>query len=179
MGSAARCELSRSARVVERVVIVRTATPADAESALDVWRRATLARRDGKPMPPEAERRTRGSLGKPDAFGVVVDDGGAIVGVGLAMQGRDDDGAGPPRAGLCHVAMVFVAPERWGAGIGGRIVDALVESARTRGYECAQLWTQDDNARAHRLYVGRGFLTSGRRKIDENGDSIVHFERAL
>lgn len=160
-------------------MIVRVATADDAESALDVWRRATLARRGGEPIAPDAERRTRASLGKPDAFGVVADDQGTIVGVGLGMQGRDDDGAGPPLPGLCHIAMVFVAPERWGAGIGRRIVAALVEAARARGYDRAQLWTQSDNARAHRLYERHGFRTSGRRKMDENGDLIVHYERAL
>jgi ribosomal protein S18 acetylase RimI-like enzyme len=160
-------------------MIVRAATSADLEPAMDVWRRAVLARRGGKPLPADAERRARGAFPKPDAFTVVVEDDGALVGVGLAMQGRADDGAGPPVAGLCHIAMVFVVPERWGLGIGARIVDALLAGARERAYTHVQLWTQADNTRAQRLYAGRGFRASGRQKIDENDERIVHFERAL
>ena len=96
----------------------------------------------------------------------------------LGVQGLADDGAGPPVQGFCHVSMVFVAPERWGQGIGGRLVDALLAEARARGYDRAQLWTQADNPGAQRLYGGRGFLRSGREKEDL-GEWIFHYERAL
>ena len=102
-----------------------------------------------------------------------------MVAVGVGMQGLADDGAGPPVPGLCHVAMVFVVPERWGRGIGGRIVDALIGAARDSGYDRAQLWTHDDNARARRLYERRDFRPSGRRKVDDSGETIVHYERTL
>ncbi|HJQ29430.1 MAG TPA: GNAT family N-acetyltransferase, partial [Rubrobacter sp.] len=87
-------------------------------------------------------------------------------------------GAGPPVRGLCHVSMVFVAPDHWGMGLGGRLLDALLAEARSRGYERAQLWTQADNVRARRLYEGRGFRPSGREK-HEVGELIVHYQRAL
>jgi ribosomal protein S18 acetylase RimI-like enzyme len=63
-------------------------------------------------------------------------------------------------------------------GIGGRLVDTLLPEARSRGYDRAQLWTQFDNARARRLYEGRGFVPSGREK-DEFGERIVHYQRDL
>jgi len=72
----------------------------------------------------------------------------------------------------------FTTPDRWGGGIGGRLVDAILTEARTRGYDRAQLWTQTDNARARRLYEGRGFGASGREK-EESGEPIVHYVRAL
>lgn len=75
--------------------------------------------------------------------------------------------------------MVFVVPGRWGHGVGGQIVDALLAVARGRGYDRMQLWTHEDNRRAERLYVGRGFAASGRRKPDDLGEIIVHLERAL
>ena len=96
----------------------------------------------------------------------------------LGTQGLADDGAGPPVEGLCHVSMVFVAPDYWGRGIGGRLVDALLPEARSRGYDRAQLWTQSDNMRARRLYEGRCFVPSGREKY-EFGERIVHYQRAL
>jgi hypothetical protein len=68
------------------------------------------------------------------------------------MQGRDDDGADPPLAGLCHVAMVLSRRSWRGIGGGRR----CVVGARARGYGARSL-DAGDNARAHRLYVGRGF----------------------
>jgi ribosomal protein S18 acetylase RimI-like enzyme len=75
---------------------------------------------------------------------------------------------------------VYVAPDRWGLGIGRALVDAVLVEARARGYDHAQLWTQTDNVRARRLYIGCGFVPSGREKLDDDlGDRILHLERAL
>lgn len=62
--------------------------------------------------------------------------------------------------------------------MGRRLVDTLLAEALSRGYEQAQLWTQADNARASRLYVGRGFRPSGRKKR-KFGELIVYLQRAL
>jgi ribosomal protein S18 acetylase RimI-like enzyme len=96
----------------------------------------------------------------------------------LGEPALSGDGRGPPVKGLCHVSMVFVAPDRWGEGLGGRLVDTLLEGVREKGFQAAQLWTQTDNARARRLYERRGFLPSGREK-DESGERIMHYRRAL
>lgn len=163
-------------------VTIRRGGPQDVEPAIAVWRSANTARRGGRQPPPEQEARTRGHVGTPGAFLLVAEAAGEapdeIVGMALGVQGLADDGAGPPIPGLCHVSMVFVAPERWGRGVGGRLVDALLAEARARGYDRAQLWTQADNPGAQRLYEGRGFRRSGREK-DELGERIVHYERTL
>ena len=159
-------------------VIIRRGGAADTEPALAVWTGANAARRGGRAPLPEQEGRARGQLGTPDAFLLVAEASGGIVGMALGVQGRADDGAGPPLTGLCHVSMVFVAPDRWGEGIGGRLVDELLAEARARGYDRAQLWTQEDNHAARRLYEGRGFRPSGREK-DEFGERILHHERPL
>ena len=159
-------------------VVIRRGRRGDAELALAVWTSANAARRGGRPPRPEHEGRARGQMGKADAFLFVAESAGAIVGMALGVQGRADDGAGPPIEGLCHVSMVFVAPNRWGEGIGGRLVDALLAEARTRDYDRAQLWTQHDNGGAQRLYERRGFRRSGRAK-DELGERILHYERPL
>jgi len=155
--------------------VIRHGEAADVEPAVAVWLAANSARRGGLPPRPE---RARGHVSNPGAFLLVADDAGEVVGMALGVQGLADDGAGPPVKGLCHVSMVFVAPEYWGMGIGGRLVDALLTEARSRGYDRAQLWTQSDNARARQLYEGRGFRASGREK-DELGERIVHFHRAV
>jgi len=158
--------------------VIRRGGSEDVEPAVAVWLAANTARRDGMPPRPEQEARARGQVRRPGAFLLVADDADDVVGMALGMQGLADDGAGPPVRGLCHVSMVFVTPDHWGMGIGGRLVDALLTEAWSRGYDRAQLWTQADNARARRLYEGRGFRRSGREK-DEFGELIVHYQRAL
>ena len=143
-----------------------------------MWRASNEARLKGS-APPEHDPRVRGHLENPSAFLFVADDAGVVRGMAVGMQGLADDGAGPPIEGLCHVGAVFVAPDRWGDGLGGSLVDAVLEEAQTRGYTSAQLWTPADNARAHRLYTRRGFRRTGRQKRDDLGETIAHYERAL
>ncbi len=159
-------------------ILMRLGDPSDIEPAVAVWRAASAARRGGRPVSAERERRLRDSLQKPDAFLLVADDAGEIVGMVVGLQGLADDGTGPPDPGLCFISMVYVTPERWGEGIGGRIVDAVLTEAHSRGYARAELWTHADNLRAQRLYEGRGFRLSGRQKEDDRGEWIVHYEWA-
>jgi GNAT superfamily N-acetyltransferase len=75
---------------------------------------------------------------------------------------RNEDGAGPAIPGGCFLNSLFVVPERWGEGIGGTILDAVLAEARRRHYSRIHLWTHEDNARSHRLYRSRGFSPTGR-----------------
>ena len=159
-------------------VVIRRGEAEDVEPAVAVWFAANTARRQGLRPGAEQAARARDHVSNPEAFLLVADDAGDVVGMALGTQGLADDGSGPPVRGLCHVSMIFVAPDHWGRGIGGRLVDALLPEARSRGYDRAQLWTQSDNMRARRLYEGRGFVPSGREK-DEFGERIVHYQRAL
>ena len=160
-------------------VVLRCGSAADGELAVAVWRAASAARRGGRPVRAEHEERVRSYTRKPHAFLLLAEDAGEVVGMGVGMQGLADDGAGPPVPELCHIAMIFVAPERWGEGIGGRVLSGVLEEARSRGYERAQLWTHADNARAQRLYERQGFRRTGREKGDDLGEWIVHYERTL
>jgi len=161
-------------------MVLRDGTPADVEAAVALWLASSAARRGARPpLPPAAEASVRASLAAPDAFLVIAEDAGTMTGMALGVQGLADDGAGPPISGLCHVRMVFVAPARWGQGIGGALVDRLIAEARARGYIRAQLWTHADNVRAERLYERRAFRRSGREKADDLDGTIVHYERAL
>jgi RimJ/RimL family protein N-acetyltransferase len=58
--------------------------------------------------------------------------------------------------------LLFVVPERWGEGIGGVILDAVLAEARRRNYSRIHLWTDEDNERSRRLYRSRGFSPTGR-----------------
>jgi GNAT superfamily N-acetyltransferase len=124
--------------------VIRRGGATDVEPAIAVWAVANAARREGVPPRPEQAERARGHVDDPEAVLFVADDAGEVVGMALGEQALSDDGSGPPVDGLCHVSMVFVAPDRWGEGLGGRLVDALLEEVRrrgaTRGRSCGPKW---------------------------------------
>ena len=95
----------------------------------------------------------------------------------LAMQSRADGGVGAPVPGFCFLSMVFVAPERWSEGIGGRLVDAVLAEVGRRRLRTVQHWTHADNVRAHRLCDGRGFWRIGLEQRNDLGEPIVQYER--
>jgi GNAT superfamily N-acetyltransferase len=105
---------------------------------------------------------------------LVADSAGEVVGMALVTPASSR-----PAEVVAVVQMVFVAPERWGEGIGGKLVDAALAEARTRGFERAQLWTHADDERARRLYEGRGFVCTGPRMAGESGGPIVLYELLL
>lgn len=160
-------------------VDVRRAGTADIEPAFAVWRAAGIARRGGIPVSDAREAEVRRAMQDPDALLFVADEAGQVVGMGLAVQSRSEDGAGPPVPGHCFISLIYVAPDRWGEGLGGKVVDAVLAEARAQRYTRAQLWTQAENTRAQRLYESRDFRRSGRAHTDDHGAVIVHYERAL
>jgi len=156
-------------------VTIRPGRPDDVEAAVAVWQVANTARRGGVPVPAEHEQRVRGYLAKHDAFLFVAEAGDQLVGMAVGFQGCEDDGAGPPIPGLCHISMVFVRPDRWRQGAGRMLMRHLLLEGRIRRYSRFQLWTHADNQRAQRLYEALGFGRSGREKDDDLGERIVHY----
>jgi ribosomal protein S18 acetylase RimI-like enzyme len=123
--------------------------------------------------------RVEQKLAEATAYLVVVCDDEGVVGMALAEPYRAEDGSGPVMVGRGHVSMVFVAPERWGSGIGCELLDALHLTMREHGYSSASLWTRVSNERARRLYEGRGYERTTDVKRLPGGDTIVRYEIAL
>ena len=80
---------------------------------------------------------------------------------------RGEDGAGPAIPGGCFLNLLYVVPERWGEGIGGVILDAVLAEAKRRDYSRIHLWTDEDNERSHHLYRSRGFSLTGQTAAGE------------
>ena len=103
-------------------------------------------------------------LASPGRWYVVADDGrgGPVLGyAGLATAGGED----------ADVQTVAVAPAAQGRGLGGALVDALVDRARRAGAVAVLLEVRADNAPAQRLYAARGFTRIGvRRRYYQPGD---------
>ena len=144
-------------------ILIRLGLAADVDAALSVYERSNLARRQGV-WPNRAARveQVRAHLGDPASWFLVANEGPALVAMASAEALRGDDGAGPVRPGHCFLNLLFVLPERWGEGIGGVILDALLAEAKRRDYSRIHLWTDEDNERSHRLYRSRRFSPTGR-----------------
>lgn len=154
-----------------RSASIRLGTQADVEAAVAVYVRSNLARRGGDwPNQEQRVAHVTRRLPDPDGWFLLAEIGGEPAGMAAVVPLLLADGAGPPVPGACFLSLLFVIPEIWGQGIGGWLLDAAVEEARRRGNREMRLWTdEEDNERAHRLYLGRGFAHSGRTWMHETG----------
>jgi RimJ/RimL family protein N-acetyltransferase len=84
---------------------------------------------------------------------------------------REQDGDGPVMPGGCFLGFLYVTPERWGRGIGGAVLDAVLAEAKRRHQPRIHLLTHPDNERSQRLYRSRGFSSTG-RSADGQGEWV-------
>ena len=69
-----------------------------------------------------------------------------------------------PGGTQADILTIAVRPAYWGKGIGSVLLDTLVNAARDRGCTEMFLEVRVDNARAHSLYLRRGFEDIGIRR---------------
>jgi len=104
----------------------------------------------------------RALLDDPSSWLLVADAGAAPVGMALVSPLRGIGGTGPPIPGGAFLNLLYVLPERWGEGIGGRLLDEVLGEASRRGCTRIVLWTDEDNERSQWLYSSRRFSRTGR-----------------
>ena len=144
-------------------ILIGLGDAADVDAAVSVYERSNLARRQGVwPNRAAGVERVRAQLRDPASWFLLANEGPAWVGMASAEPLRGEDGAGPVIAGGCFVNLLFVVPERWGEGIGGVMLDAVLAEAKRRNCSRIRLWTDEENERSHRLYRSRGFSPTGR-----------------
>lgn len=158
-------------RTYDSPVNVRSMLPHELDSAVDVWRRANIAR--GAPHGPERTARVRAKLSASDALPFVALRPG-IVGMALAEPGRFDDGIGEPDPSLLHISMVFVSPAEQGTGVGLPLVLHLLDVARSLGYRRVGVWTARENAPARKLYERAGMSLTGRSAPLRSGTRLQY-----
>jgi GNAT superfamily N-acetyltransferase len=161
------------------LIDVRLGTLADVDEAALVYARSNLARRQGD-WPSRAARIAQVIASLHDAadhdtaaWSLIGRDGTEAVAMALVHPFRTDGGNGDMVAGTWFLSLIYVLPERWGTGIGGLLLDAVIEEAKRRGGHHICLWTHEDqNERAHRLYRSRSFAPTGRTMQDGEGHLI-------
>ena len=67
----------------------------------------------------------------------------------------------------------FVAPERWGEGVGQALMACALEQLRARGFSRAILWVHADNPRARRFYEAGGWRPDGAERDEEAFGQVV------
>ena len=145
------------------MVSVRLGGAADVEAAVSVYERSNLARRQGA-WPGQAARvgHVLARLHDPGTWLLVAAEGPELVAMASARALREQDGQGAVIPGGCFLGFLYVAPERWGRGIGGVLLDAVLAEAKRRHQPRIHLLTHPDNERSQRLYRSRGFSPTGR-----------------
>ena len=107
-------------------------------------------------------------------------------GVLVAVDGRDLVGfanLGPTRdadqdpATVGEITSFYVRPDRWGEGIGRRLMAASLETLTEAGYAQATLWVLDTNIAAMRFYEATGWQADGAVKHDELAGAAIRDQR--
>ena len=157
-----------------RVMEVRDATVRDADFLLDMlieacnWSGEQRMTRSDVGDDPQL-RHYLSDWPRQDDFGVVAIDRGAPVGAAWARTfSAHDPGFGFVAPDVPELSMAVIAPQR-GRGVGRRLLEALLASARRRGWRALSLSVEDGNQAAE-LYSTVGFETVGR-----NGNSTIMF----
>jgi GNAT superfamily N-acetyltransferase len=137
----------------------RDARADDADEIAALWAVANRAR--GAHVDDVAVDMVRRRIAATDAVGKIAEQDDRIVGVAILSPAREDGGRGKPIPGLAHLNTVAVTPDRWGVGVARTILGLIVEHAREMNYIELQLYVDEDNERARRLYEFDGWKATG------------------
>ena len=153
----------------------RRAAEVELDAALAAWARANA----GHEAPGHLDNLRRWSRQPGAVLGVAVDAAGAVVGMGLLLAGRADDGAGELLPDLGHLTGVCVLPGKQRTGIGSALLDFMLAEALAAGRTRVTLWTHSDNGGARRVFERHGFEATGRERLDAGDRAVVHYARQI
>jgi GNAT superfamily N-acetyltransferase len=188
------------------VVVIRSASAADAAQVAAVMRDSWFAAYDGiiplaiidQATAPDGGARIRQSFRiRPWQRMIAAVTGGpapaskAAEIVGYASFGPERDVLGMPwphprtQAGrdgqVAELYALYVHPDWWSTGTGRALMDQVLLKVRVAGYRHVTLWVLEANARARRFYQRAGFAPDGARHELEDlaGVTEIRYRRAV
>jgi GNAT superfamily N-acetyltransferase len=143
-------------------VVVRSAERRDQEAWARVWNESARAGfaellPDGHPFPESDRGRWLELFEDPAVSQVLVEEDGELLGISTCGSSRDDD----VDESVGEIRSFFVAPGRWGHGVGRALMGGALDSLRERGYSVATVWSFAANERANAFYEALGFTRDG------------------
>ena len=96
---------------------------------------------------------------------VLVEEDGEVLGISTCGESRDDD----VDESVGEIRNFFVAPGRWGGGVGRALMEGALDALRERGYSTATVWSFAANDRANAFYEALGFTRDGAEE-DSTGE---------
>lgn len=154
------------------MVTIRPARPEDAEAIHEVARAGWHAAYDDLLGAERIDRtidewyaldRLRASIEHPED---VVRVAGDVVGFAHASPNPEDEG-------VAELLRLYVRPERWGEGIGGRLLDSI--ETDLAGYDRLVLSVLAENEVGIGFYEKRGFERKGEREVEIGGESYREY----
>lgn len=106
-------------------------------------------------------------------FWVAEDDYGSVIGcVGVTP-------AGEPEA--MELKKLYVAKSARQAGVGGRLLECVLDEAQRRGARFVELWSDSRFETAHHFYARRDFRPNGvTRELGDSSDTVeCYYRRTL
>jgi ribosomal protein S18 acetylase RimI-like enzyme len=149
--------------------LVRTATVADLDSLVDIFRACWLTSykellpqsvRDEMSVEKAREMWALSVAPHPDRTTFVIELDGTVVGVARVGSDVTNSVRG-------HLFSLYVHPDNAGRGLGKTLLRRALASLRENGFEEITLWVFKNNAPTRNLYSSLGFLETGQERIDE------------
>jgi len=162
-----------------RMVVIRALRDEDvpAVSALCLAAYATAGHFDANDAYAASVRDVAGRRGHGDLL--IAEEDGVIVGA-VMLCSSDSEYAEVSRADEMEFRFLAVDPQRWGQGIGERLVMACEEQAHACGIPAMTICVIDINAAAHRFYERLGYSRLPERDWQPRpGMNLLGFQKAL
>jgi ribosomal protein S18 acetylase RimI-like enzyme len=157
-------------------VTYRDARADDADEIAALWAAANRAR--GAYVSETSVDVVRERIGAAGAIGKIAEEQGRVVGVAILSPAREDGGRGEPVPGRAHLNTVAVTPVRWRMGIARTILSLIIRHAREMNYVELQLYVDEVNERARRLYEADGWKMTG-EAVHEEHATLLRYVRLL
>ncbi|NRA54954.1 MAG: GNAT family N-acetyltransferase [Gammaproteobacteria bacterium] len=99
----------------------------------------------------------------------VVEKNGIIEGFSVFGPASDKELQGGMASEL---VAINICPKYWRSGMGGKLLDYVINELLSRGYEFVYLWVATENKRARAFYQAYGFICENLTKINERFSGI-------